>query len=216
MTFETPHGVIHLPKPYLSYSALSLWKRDPVAFRAKYYDGVTQPETRYTIFGSEVHKLIEDGGMKHVPRYKKAEYAIEVVMDGIPVMGYLDSFCPARKAFLDYKTGIRLADGSPRWNAVEVQKLDQLPFYSLLIKEKYGTVQPTSKLVWLETAWVPSEETITFEGTTLTRMDQKLALTGTVEVFKRRIDEHERIRMRSWIIESAKEISEDYSLFGSV
>lgn len=216
MTFETNHGVIHLPKSYLSYSALSLWKRDPIAFRAKYYDGMTQPETRYTLFGSEVHKLIEAGGMTHVPRYKKAEYPIEVLIDGIPVMGVLDSFCPTKKAFLDYKTGIRLANGSARWNAVEVQKLDQLPFYSLLIKEKYGTVQATSKLVWLETMWVPSKKILEFNGVALEHFDNELALTGVVEVFKRRIDEHERMRMRSWIIESAKEISEDYASFTSV
>ena len=197
-------NAIFLPKSYLSYSALNLWYKDKDVFRKKYYEGVEPPTTRFSFFGSEVHKLLEDGHLKKIPRYEKPEYAIKVEIEGIPVYGILDSFSPRPKKLLDYKSGIRKKDGSPRWTIVEVAKLDQLPFYSLLVETKFNKVHPETKLVWLETQYAKRTGRKSV-------LDAGLELTGHFEVFKRIIEPWERDRMREWIVSGAEAISKDYS-----
>src|SRR3990167_7252438 len=132
-------SAIKLPKPWLSYSALSLWWRDKPQYRKRYYENdenEKSPDNVYSLFGREIHLLLEKNEkLKHVPRFSKREYEIRVDINDIPILGVLDCFAPKRRSFADYKTGIRKDDGSPRWSQVEVEKLNQLPFYSLLIEE---------------------------------------------------------------------------------
>lgn len=201
---------LHLPKKYLSYSAISLWKRDKNLFRKKYYLNERLPDTRYTLFGKEIHKKLETTDeLRHIPRFSKSEIGIKVTVEGIPVLGYLDGFAPRRRSFLDYKTGIRKPDGTARWTQAEVDKTVQLPFYSFLIKEKYGMVFPICKLIWLETKW----KTITVQvGSRMMEGEgNELELTGYFKLFKREITDEDRGEIRKLIITSAKEISKDYT-----
>ena len=200
-----------LPKKYLSYSALSLWKKDKHLFQQKYYEGIELPDTRYTLFGKEIALALESGKYPQVPRYKKSEYAMNVLIEDIPILGYLDSFSPQRRAFLEYKSGIRHLNGDARWTQLAVQQWDQLPFYSLLIKEKFGRVQNQCKLIWLETRNKEVQEQI--GSHVVETYSNELELTGHMEIFKRSIEEWERDRMREWIIKSALEISKDYATF---
>lgn len=194
-----------LPKPYLSYSAMTLFLKDKAAFRLKYYEGIKPPETKYTLFGHEVHLALQYGKYPHIPRYYKPEFKIETMVDDIPVLGVLDSFSLATRAFLDYKTS------KNKWSDVDVQKLDQLPFYSVLVENKFGKVQPTCKVVVLETQ--PKMKKIEFDGHTLEGETDELELTGYHQVFRRKIEPWERDRMRGIIIETAKAISIDYEAY---
>lgn len=202
-----------LPRPYLSYSALSLWRKDKDAYRRKYYEGEKSPETEFTIYGSEIHKLIEDGKLeveKH-PRDKwQSEVTLEAEVQGVPVLGTLDLFNPKTKAVTDIKTGIRYKDGRPRWNSVSVQKLDQLPFYQMLVRAKYGKVQKTAKLVWLETVWEEYADTIVFDGINLETTRRKLALTGKQQVFNRVIEAWEIDRQENMLVRDARAIQKDF------
>src|SRR3990167_5504955 len=143
-----------LPKKYLSYSALNLWWKDKNKYRRRYYENIIEPDNAYSLFGRETHKLLEeDENLKHVPRLSKSEFQINIKIADVPIYGILDCFGPTRHSFWDFKTGIRKEDGSPRWSQIEVEQSLQLPFYSLLIEEKFGKVHPTCKLIWLETRW---------------------------------------------------------------
>jgi hypothetical protein len=203
---------IKLPREYLSYSAIDLWCKNKEEYRNRYYRGIKPKDTPYTLFGREVHEKLENTDeLQHIPRYPKAEIEIKTEIEGVPLLGYIDRFDPEEYRFLDYKTSIRNKDGSSKWNDVAVQKLDQLPFYSMLIKEKYGEVHPEAKLIWLETAWREAEYAVSSQMLTIN--SDELELTGHFEEFTREIEEWERSRMKEWIVEKAGEISEDYKAF---
>ena len=198
-----------LPRAYLSHSQISLWKRDKEKYRARYFRNEKDPDNVFSLFGRETHSLLEkEKTLAHIPRFSVPELEIKVSVAGIPVLGYIDSFAPRRRSFLDFKTGIRFPDGAPRWTQLEVEKSDQLPLYSLLIQEKYGRVYPVCKLIWLETRFKPQKERVgsrVIEGE-----GSELELTGYYKVFRRMIEDWERENARKEVARVAREISEDY------
>lgn len=203
-----------LPKKYLSYSAISLWERNKQEFRERYYENKKSPETPEIILGRKIAKILESGEVAHdpilqaVPRYSHPEHKLEVTIGEIPILGYLDSFDPQTNSFLEYKTGRPNNDGSPRWDDLSVAKHEQLDIYSMLIKEKYGSVNNKCTLVWIETAY--KKEQIEFDGRILEAKSSEIILTGPVRTFTRTIFEWERTRMKDKIIRIAKEIENDW------
>jgi hypothetical protein len=196
-----------LPRPSLSYSSLSLWSRDRDKFRRRYYEGIKEPETVYTLFGKEIHKQIEKDDKYKQFRLPVAEQKMEAEVKGIKIVGYLDTYDPATHFFGDFKTGIAKPDGSPRWTQVEVEKTEQLPFYSFLIQENHSFQAKNCFLVWLETQFRDNDKT--FGGVKLGG-ERELELTGRYEVFERKIYQKDRDWIAKWIVNLAKEISNDY------
>lgn len=199
-----------LPKPYLSYSALTLWGKNKEQFRDRYYRNIKSPDNEYSLFGREVHALIDTDPIYAEIRLPTSEQKMEVVIGGVPILGYLDTYDPTMHAFGEYKSSIRTPDGAHRWTKKIVDKHDQLPFYSLLLQEKYGVKINKTYLVYLETAWEEKAKKI---GSVELVLSKKLVLTGHREVFPRRIFQRDRDRMKRWIIRSAKSISKDYEHF---
>lgn len=204
-----------LPKDYLSYSALSLWQRDPDGYRRRYYDGDPYVVTPYTEFGNKVGKSLETGNLfdpvlEKVPRYSHPEHKIEVDIAGVPFLMYLDSFDPSTLEVLEYKTGIIGPKGREPWDRVTVRKHIQLPIYTLGVKKKYGDYHPNIKLVWMETKWSVVDHEIHFQDQVLSERRRGLKLTGRVEIFDREIAEWELDRMEKLIRTAAEEISQDY------
>lgn len=204
-----------LPKKYLSYSSISLWNKDKDAFRRKYYEGEKSVETAEMIFGKKIARLLENPAelekhpvLNRVPRYKESEHKIDIEIEGIPVIGYLDSFCPDTFSILEFKSGHASSSGKDPWDKVKVMKHDQLPFYSLLVEEKYNKVNSECQLVWIETEF--KKQQTEFDGHILERETRDLLLTGKIEIFKRKIAKWERERMRELIIKTAQEIHEDF------
>ena len=201
----------NLPKPYLSYSAIQTWLKNKDEYRARYYEDKPYTSTVYTIFGSKVHKDIEDGKLE-VKDHPIPQYTNEVKMllhiDDVPVLGYIDLLDEESLRLADIKTGLMMPDGKPRWTRAEVQKLDQLPFYQLLVKEKYGKVHRTAGLIWLVTEWETVKNGIA--------TDSNLRLTGDQHAFRRVIAQRERDRMRDLIVKVAQEVSEDYKYYKTV
>lgn len=204
-----------LPKGYISYSAWSLWKRDKNAFRRRYYENEKPPETVETIFGKRIAELLEDNhdDLSHVPRYECPEHSIAITIEGVKILGYIDNFCPHTFSFLEYKTGHKDKNGKEPWNKLKVEKHEQLPFYSMLIKEKYGKVKNTCHLIWLETEFI--NKTIEFDGHTLTADTRELKLTGKVKKFSRTIYEWQRKKIKKELLQAVKEIHEDYEKYRS-
>jgi len=203
-------GTIKNEKEYLSYSAIDLWRKDKEAYRRRYYEGEPSFTSPYTIFGSHVHKMVEDGHMtlkKHPRDVYKNEVKIEAEIEGVHLIGYIDLFDPVKYRVSDLKTAIK------PWTQVSVQQLSQLPFYQLLVKKVYGKVSQYASLVWLGTAWVDGTiETVSCGGFEMENSltPRHLELTGQQEVFTRRIEAWERERVQDWAVKSAGEIAKDF------
>lgn len=197
--------MFNLPKSYLSYSALQCWIDNPKTYRSKYYDNVSQPTTPEMFFGKKIATLLEnaDTSMAHIPQYSHPEYKLDVTVDGVPILGYIDSFDLEKKKFLEYKTGRQ------PWDAVRVRKHMQLTLYSLCIEILHGEVDNECELIWMETEKIekPALGLIKHEDS------HGIRLTGRVESFKRKIAKWERDRMRELIVQVATDISKDYEAY---
>lgn len=198
----------------LRYSAYDTWCKSPSSYRDKYYEGETfvTPET---VFGHEMHKIMEKPHLreihpilKDVPCYAKCERDITLTLSGVKIGGRIDSMDLKKGSIIDYKFGHRNKEGKVPWDSVKVARHRQLVFYSILVKEKDGVVDPWTRLVWIETAFETSKHE--FEGHILEGQTKKLQLTGNFEVFKRQIFKWERDKMKADIIRVAKEINEDF------
>jgi hypothetical protein len=201
-----------LPRSYFSYSQWSLWRRNKDQYRERYYRNQPLPETPEMVFGKKVARLLEDKRrLRRVKRYSHSEFKITLNLEGIPLMGYLDSFDPEKKRFMEFKTGHLRHNGTVPWNRVEVAKHDQLPFYSLLIKEKFGRMERTCHLVWLETKFKIKKTR--FAGHELASESRELELTRRVEIFPRTIYQWEREQIKESIIKTAREVSLDYEKY---
>mgnify|MGYP006888280883 CR=1 FL=1 len=194
----------------MSYSAYALWKRDKDAYRRKYYEEEKPLETVETRFGKLLAEKLErcDDDVKHIPNYASREYNIEVFIKGNRVIGRLDGFDEDRKRFLDHKSAHATKDGKSPWNNLKVRKLEQLPFYSMLIKEKFGKVDRTCHLIWIETEF--ADKTIIWNGSKLFSSSKSLMLTGKVKKFRRIITKYERDRIKNDLLKVMEEIKQDY------
>lgn len=195
-----------LKKEYLSYSAISLWHTNKNQFRDRYYLNKKAIDTKYTLFGKEVHAQL--GLYPHIPLYNAQEHEIRLEIGGVPIRGFIDSFNASTLAFYEYKTGLIGKDGESRWTMQKVMEHKQLPFYSLLIREKYGSYNPNTVLILLETE---IKKNVLKKGNVDIILSEGLCLTGRSEMFCRKIDEKELDEIKNWIVTSAEEISDDYT-----
>lgn len=200
--------IYNLPKDYLSYSALTTWAKDKAKFRRRYYENIKDADTVYTLYGKEVHAQIEKDPKYASIRLPIAEHRMNVTIEGVPILGYIDTFDDQSCDFGEYKTAIKNSDGTSKWTELTVLKHDQLPFYSLLIQEKYGKKINKTFLVWLETVFKDNAKML---GGVKLGGERELVLTGHMEIFHRKIYQYDRDRIRDWIIKCAGEISEDYT-----
>ena len=185
-----------LPRGYLSWSQMDLFQKNPEEYKRVYILGeernISNP---YLDFG----KLLADGLEKNIeldfelenlklllPKYKIAEKKIEVKMNGIKLLGYIDSFNPKTKAIYEYKTG------KSRWTQDRADKHGQLDFYSVLIYVKYKVI-PKIELVWVET-----------------EQNRIIRPTGKIQTFKVKKDLKDVLKMMSKIQKVAKKISVMY------
>lgn len=187
---------------------MDLWQKSKDQYRARYYMGGPGFESKETIFGKRFAKMMEDS-IQHpvadmVPRGDKMEYKILQEIQGVPVLGYLDSFDTTQHFVYEFKTG------KEKWSNLRVAKHDQLVVYSLLVKKKHGHVDPFVRLTWIETKNCGDEYMI--GGVKLTAKTE-IDFTGHVETFKRRIVQWERDKMEEKIRRIAEEITEDYTKF---
>lgn len=207
--FNEKKSIYGWNKDTLSWSAFSTWLSSKEQYRLRYYfEDRPSFQTAETMFGNQIGKKLEDGheDVAHIEQYSHPEHRILVTVDGIKLLGYLDSFDPKKNRFLEYKTSHRNKKGEHYWNAVKVAKHKQLDFYSLLIQKKYGKVQNQCKLIYMETEETP----LLYKGRRLEAFDKGLRLTGEVKEFKRTIEQWERNFMQREIKKVAGAIKRDY------
>ena len=204
--------MVILPRTYLSYSAWETWRKSKQQFRDRYYIGVESFQTRETIFGKKIAKLLEDNEkhpiLSKVPRGEKAEFRIETEINGIPILAVLDSFTPDTYSLFEYKTGRVI------WDQQRVNQHMQLSFYAACIKAKYGFFDPHVLLIWLETELVGRNEIINgIDFSNDDDRDKEVKMTGKIEVFTRKITDEEIRIISESIRKSAEEISDDWELW---
>lgn len=154
---------IALPKPYISYSQLSQWQRDPRQYKDIYFDN--RDELRTTNAGMaygkvvadalehgvETDDLLTDAAMLLLPKYDIADVEMRVDMktkDGwITLLAKPDSLDSKTKAFMEYKTG------KVAWTQAKAQGHLQMHFYATAIYLAHKVI-PDCKLVWIETEWI--------------------------------------------------------------
>jgi hypothetical protein len=119
------------------------------------------------------------------------EHKIDTVVDGVPVIGSVDTYGEKENAFREYKTGRRTKDGKAPWDAVKVRKHEQLVWYALCLN---GSRRIQCHLDWIET----HED------------EDGVHLTGHIESFERVIEPWEVKRLKTSIVKVAEGISAAY------
>jgi len=201
-----PNGEI---KDTLSYSGWKLWKSSKDAYRKRYYENIKPFETPETIFGHQMARTLEEDSS-----IVGSEYEIRVTLkEGLKLLSYLDSFDEATLSITEFNSGHLDPKGNAPWSNLKVAKHKQLDFYSMMVKEKFGKVNPKVTLKWYETEF--AKETREFQGHILEGTTKKLRLTGREETFTRSISEWERKKIREEVLLAAEEITKDYEEYSS-
>ena len=191
----------NLPKKYLSFSAMDVWLKSKDQYRKRYYEDSPSFETAETIFGKRIHKMFEDD-----PNVRGSETKIELeLVPGLKLLGYIDSLDPDTLAIIDFKTG------RVPWDNIKVKKHKQLVFYSLLVLEKHGRYNREVALDWIETRL--KDNSVKWKGHTFLNENKELELTGHRQKFTRKVYKYEIDNLREQIIQTAKEISNDYTKY---
>lgn len=219
-----------LPKPYLSWSQLTLWINNRERYKKEYFDNADKLSTKYLKFGSEFAQMVEDleeimatgveriqaidrlaekypmtENMKAVLLYLNidgiSEFEIRTkVCDLVPCFSKLDKYLEKENAIREYKTGL------VPWTQAKVQKHDQLVFYATMLKWIGKPIPKYCDLDWIETK-EHQKVKVDFwrdEG-------KVLDVTGRIISFHREFDEREIDRMEKTITRVAWEISDAYT-----
>lgn len=199
--------IYNLPKPHLSFSAISLWLSSKETFRKKYYGEAyknpTSPEMRFGNYVTEAMERKEEW-VAFIPRLEKFEHEMLVDVDGVKILAFVDSVTLKDGKFYEQKTG------RTKWTQSKVNRHMQLDLYSLLLQITEGHVQDECTLVWVETK--KTQDTREFGGMTLSG-PSKIELTGVYDPIPRIVTQKDRDKMRKLIVQVAKEIEEDYKAF---
>ena len=192
-----------LPKPYLSYSAINTFLTNPADFRKRYYENKQLPVTPELLFGKKIGELLEHGdeSLSHILRYDTPEQELKFEVDGVPILGYIDTFDSVKHKVGEYKTG------KTPWTQSRVDKHLQLDIYSLGVETIFGSVDDECVLVWLETERVNKPQ----GGRIQHGCEYEIQFTGKVREFKRVITKEDRERAYDTIVRVAQDISTDYS-----
>ncbi len=181
-------------RDYFSWSQLNAWEKDPNLYYEMYVLGLEAPFTKWMKKGKDLAEYLEKGGdvdddikcvADFIPQYKEKEYEIKVEMEGIKLLGYLDSFDPKELNIYEYKTGKKYTQGM-------ANKLGQLDFYTLMIYLKYGKLPRSIKLIWIETE--TQDDNVVFTGKIKTfevkkTMKDIIKISSRIKKAKQGIDE---------------------------
>lgn len=195
-----------LPKPHLSWSAMSCWNSSKARFRREYFECGKKLDTKYLRFGKGIAELIENGKYKELLPdlvvYKVSEYEIRTKIKGVPILSYIDDYDPDKNVFREKKTG------KIPWTQAKVIRHGQLLFYATALKHSIGKMPEYCDLDWIET------RDGAIEVDDFWRENEKIVqVTGKIKSFHREFDEREIEKMEDTIVKAATEISEAYKLF---
>lgn len=122
-------------RPYSWSQHQSFRDYDKEEWYSKYILGNPTPSNKRMLFGSAVGKRIETDPT-YIPQLPRGvmEYGIEVMMDDIRLVGYMDAYEPVSKTIHEYKTSAPTG-----WDQKKVDDHGQLTIYALLLMLKENT-----------------------------------------------------------------------------
>lgn len=139
----------------LSWSAISSFQYSPEQWYKKYILNEKQEENLAMAFGKSFAKSIEDGKpLVPVEVYSKVEYPLKVVFNGIPLIGFIDTFDLEKKKMREYKTARTV------WTKKKAQDHGQLKMYALCLYIQHK-VKPEDLTIHLDC--IQTEENGNFE-----------------------------------------------------
>lgn len=132
--------MIH-PKPYLSFTQYSMWKRSPEKYIEIYWKDGQRFTSREMAFGKAVADCVEndeesgdpllDLVIESLPKLEKAELELNCELKGsdivVPLYGKLDHGKLDLSAFREFKTG------RTKWNQRVVDADEQITWYCTMI-----------------------------------------------------------------------------------
>lgn len=181
---------VQLPRGYLSYSQIQLWKSDRERYIAIYMDG--RDELRTSNSGQEYGKvvatalenqketgdLLTDSSMLLLKKYDVADQEIrtEFKTKGgwLQIVAKPDTRNSLTNEFREYKTG------KAPWTEKKAQNHPQMVFYAMAIYLKFKVFVPEAYLDWIETEEV-TPYTVLIDGQEIV---MTLAPTGRIESFR--------------------------------
>ena len=207
--------MITLPRPYISYSAASLWFQSKSAYRSRYYFDAPPLSSVQMEFGKEVADILksdpEHPSVANVIKYPIRDEGFTVSINEINVLMYPDTLSlDGIPSFREYKSS-EWIEGKPSWTAEKVDAHMQLKLYSLGIMKKYGDVQDLCHLDWLVTKMVDEINQIKINGKQYDVAMPIPKLTGEVITFPCVVNDLERFRAAQWITQAAHEIANDFA-----
>jgi hypothetical protein len=170
---EIPADRVLTPRPYLSWSQMQLFERDPAAYIARYIYGEDERTSAAATFGKRIAAGLEAAATEDaeieqlrrcLPAFPEKEYEITAEFSGVPMLAKPDLFNPQEVQIGELKTG------AYPWTQERVNNHGQLKFYALAAWLKYQRF-PQIELYWAPTVW----------------RGNKLCLTGEINTFKAEI-----------------------------
>lgn len=202
---------IQLPRDYISYSQVSLWKQNPKRYKEIYFNGrkdlnVYNDSIEYGKMvadalekNEDTGDLLTDAAMLLLKKYDKRDEPIYVDFKTkggwLTLIAKPDTFNSVSHEFREYKTG------KVKWTQGKADKHFQLFFYAAVIYLKYKKITTDCYLDWIETA-----ESVTPDGIS------QMQPTGVIKSFKVEVGLKKILDTIDEIVKVSKEIEEAYIL----
>jgi hypothetical protein len=148
------------PRPYISWSQLSLFESSPERYKEVYIYDKKIPINRGMAYGKQLADGLEKGEltgnevmdmtMIQIPKLDEMEKEVRaIITDGkntIELLARMDTAKKDLSAFKEYKTG------QGAWTQKKVDEFGQITFYATAIWLKTKKIPQDIELVWIETA----------------------------------------------------------------
>lgn len=144
----TPHFLKNRP---LSWSAISSFEYDQEQWYKRYILNEKEPPSREMLFGKTVgERLASDPSyLPEVPRLPVFEKELRVMFGVLPLVGFVDAWCPDSLHLKEYKTGKKA------WDQKRADTHGQIDMYLLML---YITYRIRPEDVTCHLHWMPTQE----------------------------------------------------------
>lgn len=178
----------------LSWSQLASFRYNKGEWYSRYILNKKQEENAEMRFGKLIGERLatEPSFLPSVPRLSIFEQKLEGNVGNIPLIGFIDSFCPITKNFIEYKT----SSNPKKWTEKTAKEHGQLLFYSFMI---FQTYRISPKDITIKLVYIPVHQNGAFE----------MKLSGKeVQVFTVNYSTLEVLNFASYIKQTVKEMEQ--------
>lgn len=154
-------------RPHLSWSQYSCFMRSPADYIMRYFYGNNR-ENPAMMLGKTVAEMLETDAEQDdvmldtlrimLPQYQHREYKLEAILNGVPLLGFMDGFDSDPIEIAEFKTG-------KHWDQDMADQTEQLTMYALMLHLKTG-IRPEAmpmRLIWMPTEWNDGDPKLTGE-----------------------------------------------------